>query len=129
MADRVRVTGPPRHVTARGTASRVGDVQEQTPLGDVFLSSLLREQFGLAARIIGIIAITLGLMPLAFHLFPDLADADLFGISLPWLALGVLVYPFLLLLAWRYVHRAERNEQVFADLVEAVHERGDNAES
>lgn len=100
----------------------MGDVQEQTPLGDVFLSSLLREQFGLAARIILVVTVTLGLVPLVFHLFPDLADAELFGISLPWLVLGVLAYPFLLLLAWRYVRRAERNEQVFADLVEAVDE-------
>lgn len=122
MTERVRVTGPPRHLPARGPANRVGDVQEQTPLGDVFLSSLLREQFGLAARVIAVITVTLGLVPLVFHLFPDLADAELFGISLPWLVLGVLAYPFLLLLAWRYVRRAERNEQVFADLVEAVDE-------
>lgn len=120
MTERVRVTGPPRHVTGRGTTSRVGDVHEQTPLGDVFLSSLLREQFGLAARIIGVVAVTLGVVPLAFHLFPDLADTDLVGIPLPWLLLGGAAYPFLLLLAWRYVRRAERNEQVFADLVEAV---------
>ncbi len=35
-----------------------------------------------------------------------------------WLLLGVVVYPFLLLLGWRYVRSVERNEQDFADLVE-----------
>ena len=40
---RVRVTGPPRQVAAR-TRNRLGDVHEQTPLGGVYLSSLLRAQ-------------------------------------------------------------------------------------
>ena len=32
--------------------------------------------------------------------------------------LGGLVYPFLFLLGWSYVRRAERNEQDFAELVD-----------
>jgi hypothetical protein len=38
-------------------------------------------------------------------------------VPLPWWLLGVLVYPFLLALAWIYVRRAERNERDFRDLV------------
>ncbi|GAA3678880.1 hypothetical protein GCM10022237_42770 [Nocardioides ginsengisoli] len=120
MTERVRVTGPPRHTAAGRPASRRGDVHEQTALGDVFLSSLLREQLGLAARVLGVLAVTLGAVPVAFHLWPGLADLRPLGIPLPWLLLGVLVHPFLLLLAWRYVRRAERNEQVFADLVDST---------
>ncbi|TNM38622.1 hypothetical protein FHP29_15460 [Nocardioides albidus] len=117
MNERVRVTGPPRHTPAGRAASRLGDVHEQTALGDVYLRSLLRAQIGLAARLLALLAVTLGVLPLAFHLAPSLADIRLLGIPLPWLLLGVLVHPFLLLLAWRYLRSAERNERVFADLV------------
>jgi hypothetical protein len=39
---------------------------------------------------------------------------------LPWLLLGFVVYPVLVLLGWRYVRRAERNERNFADLLSEV---------
>lgn len=117
MNERVRVTGPPRHTPAGRAASRLGDVHEQTALGDVYLRSLLRAQVGLAARLLLLLGVTLGVLPLAFHLWPSLSDIEPLGIPLPWLLLGVLVHPFLLLLAWRYVRSAERNERVFADLV------------
>jgi hypothetical protein len=117
MTERVRVTGPPRHTAAGRPASRLGDVHEQTALGDVYLRSLLREQLGLAVRVLGALAVTLSTLPLVFHLAPGLADAHPFGIPLPWLLLGVLAHPLLLLLAWRYVRRAERIERAFADLV------------
>ncbi|WP_307833216.1 hypothetical protein [Pimelobacter simplex] len=113
----MRVTGPPRHTPAGRAASRLGDVREQTALGDVYLRSLLRAQLGLAVRLLVLLAVTLGVLPLAFHLWPSLSDVRPLGLPLPWLLLGVLVHPFLLLLAWRYVRRAERNERVFADLV------------
>lgn len=118
MTERVRVTGPPRHTTSGRPASRLGDVHEQTALGDVYLRSLLREQLGLALAVLTALALTLGLLPLAFHLWPGLADLDVAGVPIAWLLLGVVVYPFLLLLGWRYVRSVERNEQDFADLVE-----------
>ncbi len=37
---------------------------------------------------------------------------------LPWLLLGVLAYPFMIVLAWRAVVGAERNEHDFAELVQ-----------
>ena len=37
-----------------------------------------------------------------------------------WIVLGGLVYPLFVLLAWRYVRRAERNERDFADLMSEV---------
>ncbi|TQK68306.1 hypothetical protein [Nocardioides sp. SLBN-35] len=117
MNERVRVTGPPRHTPAGRAASRLGDVHEQTALGDVYLRSLLRAQVGLAVRLLLLLGVSLGVLPLAFHLWPSLSGIELLGIPLPWLLLGVLVHPFLLLLAWRYVRSAERNERVFADLV------------
>ena len=117
MTERVRVTGPPRRNAAARPASRLGDVHEQTPLGDVYLRSLLSEQLGLAGRVLAVVVLTLGLLPLVFHLAPGLADVDVFGLPFAWVLLGVAVHPFLLWLGWRYVRRVERNERYFADLV------------
>jgi hypothetical protein len=111
---RVRVTGPPRR---RAPQTRASDIDEQTQLGGVYLGSLLREQLSLALRIIGLLVLGVGSMPLVFHLAPELADVHLIGLPLAWLLLGVVVYPVLLLLGWRYVVRAERNERDFADLL------------
>ena len=111
---RVRVTGPDRR-SRPGT--RIGDIDEETPLGGVYLGSLLREQLGLAARILVALAVTVGGWPLLFHLAPDLADVRVVGVPLAWLVLGGLVYPWLVLLGWRYVRQAERNERDFAELM------------
>jgi hypothetical protein len=111
---RVRVSGPPRR---RAPQTRTSDIDEQTQLGGVYLASLLREQLSLALRIIALLIVGVGSMPLLFHLAPGLADVDLLGLPLPWLLLGVVVYPVLVLLGWRYVIRAERNERDFADLL------------
>ena len=39
---------------------------------------------------------------------------------LAWLLLGVLAYPWLVLLGWLYIRRVESNERDFADLVSSV---------
>lgn len=121
---RVRVTGPPHRAPA-GARSRIGDVQDQTPLGGVYLRSLLREQLVLALGVLLLIAITLGGLPLAFHLAPHLADATVLGLPVAWAVLGALVYPGLVLVGWLYVRAAERNERDFAHLVV----RSDDAET
>lgn len=112
---RVRVTGPPRRVHA--PLARTGDIDAQTPLGGVYLGSLLREQLGLAMRVLGVLALTVGSLPLLFHLFPDLAEVDVAGLPLAWLLLGVLVYPWLIFLGLWFVRRVERNERDFAVLL------------
>jgi hypothetical protein len=114
---RVRVTGPPRQSSIR-PRSRLGDVHEQTAIGGVYLRSLLREQLALAVGVLLVVGLTLGALPLVFHVWPALADVDIIGIPVAWALLGVLVYPFLLLLGWRYVRSVERNERDFADLVD-----------
>ena len=114
---RVRVTGPPRR---QGRRLRTGDIDEETRLGGVYLGSLLREQMWLALRIVAVLTVTICSLPLVFHLVPGLTDVDLLGMPLSWLLLGIVVYPVLVLLGWRYVHRAERNERDFADLMSEV---------
>ena len=110
---RVRVTGPDRR--ARPT-SRTGDIDEETSLGAVYLGSLLRVQLRLALRILAVLVGTVGVLPLIFHLVPDLADVRLLGVPVAWVLLGGLVYPWLVLLGWRYVRAAERNERDFTEL-------------
>jgi len=44
-------------------------------------------------------------------------DWRVLGVPLPWLLLGVGVYPWLVGVAWWYVRRSERNETAFEDLV------------
>ncbi len=117
---RVRVTGPPRRTHA--PRARTGDIDEETALGGVYLGSLLREQLALAIRILGVLALTVGSLPLLFRVFPDLAEVELLGLPLAWLLLGVLVYPWLVLLGLRFVRRAERNERDFALLLQVLEE-------
>lgn len=112
--ERVRVTGPPR----RRTPSAVRPpIDTETRLGGMYLRSLLREQLRLAAGVLLALAVLVGSLPLVFHLAPGLSSAQVLGLPLPWLLLGVLVYPLLLGLGWVFVRRAERNERDFADLV------------
>jgi hypothetical protein len=115
---RVRVTGPPRRTHA--PRARTGDIDEQTALGGVYIASLLREQLALAVRILGLLALTVGSLPLLFHVFPELADVHLVGLPVAWLLLGLLVYPWLVLLGLRFVRRAERNEHDFALLLQVL---------
>ncbi len=115
--ERVRVTGPQRRLPIR---PRTREIDAETPVGAVFMRSLLREQLRLALRILAVLMLTVGSLPLVFHLFPGLGDVRLVGVPLAWLFLGVLVYPYLILLGWWYVRQAEANERDFADLVEEV---------
>jgi len=112
--ERVRVTGPPRR---RTPAARTADIDDQTRLGGMYMGSLLREQLRLALGILLVLALTVGMLPLLFHLLPGLANVTVVGFPLSWLLLGVAVYPALLLLGWVYVRRAERNERDFVELM------------
>ncbi|GGD13269.1 hypothetical protein [Nocardioides daphniae] len=121
--ERVRVTGPPRRAshTRRPGA---GDIDEGTRIGAILVGSLVGEQRRLAVRVLSVLAVTLGSLPLVFRLLPALADVRLLGIPLAYLLLWVLVHPLLIGLGWFYVRRAEANERAFAALVE--HDRPDD---
>jgi hypothetical protein len=116
--ERVRITSP-RTVAARSRARRsnASEIDALTRLGEVYVQSLMRAQLRLAAYVVIALAVTLGGLPLLFRLLP-VDEVHLLGVPLTWLLLGVTVYPWLLLLGWWYVRRAERNEAAFEDLVE-----------
>ncbi|HET6625025.1 MAG TPA: hypothetical protein VFG63_01430 [Nocardioidaceae bacterium] len=116
--ERVRVTSP-RTAAGRSRAVSISaEIDAQTRLGEVYIRSLMRSQLRLAVLVLFLLAVTVGVLPLLFVLVPATREAHVLGVPLPWLLLGFLVYPLLVLLGWFYVRQAERNERAFTDLVD-----------
>ncbi|GHJ48424.1 hypothetical protein Cs7R123_57660 [Catellatospora sp. TT07R-123] len=116
MSERVRVDLA-AHRRTRPVAGAHAELVEQTPVGDVLVRELMRVQLGLALRLAGVVAVTLGGLPLVFTLWPAVTRVSVAGIGLPWLLLGVAAFPFLAVAGWVYTRLAERNEADFAALV------------
>lgn len=115
---RVRVTSPRARRRRAPRRTPAAEIDQQSALGDVYISSLLRAQLRLAGLILLALALLVGSLPLVVIAFPGLDDVMVLGMPLPWVVLGFAVYPVLALLGWVYVRTAERNEQAFADVVE-----------
>jgi len=116
---RVRIVSPRTRATRAAVARPVRrEIDEQTDLGEVYMRSLVRIQLRLAIGVCLIFAVLLGGLPLMLVLEPGLSEVKVRGIPLPWLLLGVVVYPVMIGAAWLYVRQAERNERDFADLVQ-----------
>lgn len=116
---------PPRvrvELSARKPAARpvriIKQVQEDTAVGELLRGELIGSQLTVALRFAAVAALTLGLLPLLFAMFPVIGQTEVLGLRLPWLLLGVLVYPFLLGLGWWHSRTAERVEQNFADHIQ-----------
>ena len=62
--------------------------------------------------------LALGVLPLLFYVVPELGTIAILGLRLPWLVLGILVYPFLCGLGWWFTRTAERIEQDFANHIQ-----------
>lgn len=93
-------------------------LDRQTPLGDMYLRSLMRSQLLLGLGIVGTLVLVLGALPYLFVMTPVLRNATLAGVPLAWLVIGVAVYPVILALALVCVRQARRNERDFVDLVD-----------
>jgi len=117
---RVRVTGPPRRRASVVRPAGTREIDAGTEVGEVYMRSLLREQRRLAIRVLTVLATTVGGLPLLFLAWPSLASERLLGVPVAWVLLGVLVYPWLVFLGWRYLRQAEQNESDFEDLVGEV---------
>lgn len=118
--ERVRVTAPR---TAR-RAPRPRTLDDLDVVGELLLRSLVRAQLGLALRVGAGFVVLLGGLPLLFALVPPSRDVVVLGLPLPWLLLGVLVFPALLAGGWLYVRQAERLER---DVVEMAGAPGSGA--
>ncbi len=114
---RVRVTSPRTGATRLRRLTAASEIDAQTRLGEIYMSSLLRAQLRLASAVLLAVAVLVAGLPLLFRLVPRLVQVQVLGMPLPWVLLGFAVYPFLVGLAWVYVRTAERNERDFADVV------------
>ena len=119
MRERVTVTHPSRSRPRVRPAPLTREIDEQTGLGEVYISSLIRSQLRLSLIVLAVSLGVLASLPLLFHLVPHVTEIRVLGITLPWLILGAVVYPALLGAAWFYARNAERVERDFVDLVTA----------
>lgn len=117
------MTGRPRRVAVTRQTVRSAhtgapfraatEIDDETGIGDLYMRSLMGAQLRLGLVVCLTVCGALAVLPIAFELFPALGTASLFGLRLPWLLLGVVVFPTLVAGGWVYVRRAERNERRF----------------
>jgi hypothetical protein len=101
-----------------GSLSARREIDEQTGVGEVYMRSLMRAQLRLGLTVLVTVTIGLGSVPLLFAVEPRLGGIRLLTVPLPWLIVGVIVYPLLALAAWWHVRAAERAERDFTEIVE-----------
>ncbi len=116
---RVRVSAPraqAAHIPHRTSVS--DEVAQQSDVGELMVRSLIRSQLRLAlvvtAGFIASLLLCWGLV----RWIPTFSDANVLGIPVPWLVLGVGVYPVIGTCAWLYVKAATKNENQYRDLVD-----------
>ena len=115
---RVRVTGPRTGARRRKPERPVAaDIDEQTRLGELYMTALVRAQWRLSLSVLGSATVMIGGLPLLFLLVPDTMTVHAGPIPLPWLILGVLVYPAIWLAGRYYVRQSEQIEREFTELV------------
>jgi len=114
---RVSVTGPPRASRPLRPRAAGREIDEQTALGEVYMRSLLRTQLRLALAVLALVVLPLAILPTAFAVWPVLGTLTVGPVPLPWLLLGFVVYPLTVLVGWRYLRQAERNEREFERIV------------
>ena len=118
VPERVRVTSPRTGAARARSVSIASEIDEQTPLGEVYVSSLIRSQLRLAVGVVGVLAVTFGTLPLLLMAVPGLSEVAVLGIPLPWLLLTVVAFTEIITLGVVYVRQAERNEDSFSDLLD-----------
>lgn len=115
---RVRVTNPLTSAPAHIRRSVKQEIDESTGVGEVYMRSLIRSQLRAALTVTTTLMLSIGALPIVFITFDSVTQLRIAGIPLPWIVLGVVVYPALFLLGWLYLRQVERAEQDFAELVE-----------
>ncbi|MEV6578974.1 hypothetical protein AB0M92_12545 [Streptomyces sp. NPDC051582] len=96
---------PPAHTPARS------EISEQTTLGATYVRALMRSQLRAGLGALSVLALLVGTLPVLFALSRPASG------PLVWVALGLVAFPVMWLIARWYVTRAERNEADFTGLV------------
>ncbi|HSR24786.1 MAG TPA: hypothetical protein VLW53_14620 [Candidatus Eisenbacteria bacterium] len=116
---RVSEEAGPRLLGERPVAGgELRDLEEQTPVGEIFLGALMRRQLSLSLRVAATLVAVLGVQPLVAWLWPVYGQLQVFGLPLPWLVLGACSYPVMTALGLYYVRGAERIDDEFSELLE-----------
>jgi len=71
-----------------------------------FLHLLMRKQLRLSIACAASFLIALFGLPLANYYFPDLMATRVFGFTLTWLVLGVLLIPVVWAISWVFIKRS-----------------------
>ena len=115
---RVRVTSPRMSAPRRGPVRPVAnDIDEQTRVGELYVATLMRAQWRLSLSVLASATMMIGGLPLLFLLVPATRTLNVGPIPLPWLILGVLIYPAVWLAGHYYVRQSEQIEREFTELV------------
>lgn len=110
---RVLVTGPTR--SNRGRLARSAADETAADANPAHIRALMRAQLWAGAVVGGLVCGCLVALPLLFAMVPAVGRLRLWGMPLPWLVLGLVVYPVLVVAAAVYVRLAERTERRFLD--------------
>jgi hypothetical protein len=115
---RVRVTSPRMSPQRRAPVRMMTtEIDEQTRLGELYMTTLIRAQWRLSMSVLASATMMIGGLPLLFLLVPATRTLDVGPIPLPWLILGVLIYPAIWLAGRYYVRQSEQIEGEFTELV------------
>jgi len=115
---RVRVTSPRMGASRRGPVRPVTtDIDEQTRLGELYMATLIRAQWRLSVSVLASATMMIGTLPLLFLFVPATRTLNVGPILLPWVILGVLIYPAVWLAGHYYVRQSEQIEREFTELV------------
>ena len=115
---RVRVTSP-RMVASPRPAERSAtrEIDEQTDVGEVYMSALLRSQLRPGLALLAVVLLGLGGLPVLFELLPEVANYPIGPVTVAWLILSVAIFPALFAAAWWHVRTAERVERDFTEIL------------
>lgn len=94
------------------------ELEEQTGALEGLVRDLVERQLRVALLLTGITALVLFGLPLLFWLVPEIGEFQPFGLRVPWLVLGVLIYPVLVGIGLVCTRVAERNEEDFANMLD-----------
>jgi hypothetical protein len=109
---RVAVTSPQTRLALAGRRTAAPVVHPHLAPADAERARRIhRRQLRYAVAVLGLLAALLLGLPLVLARFPGLDGVRLLGVPVSWLAVAVLPYPLLVLLACWQLRRAEHTER------------------
>lgn len=94
------------------------ELEEQNSVGEALVSHLMKAQLRSSLLLAAVTVVALCGLPVLFWTVPAVAQATVFGVNASWLVLGVLPFPFMVLIGYLSTRNAERHEREFLRMVE-----------